>query len=126
MSISKNLIIATLITGFGLASSAMAATYLVVEQAIESSTHDVTLPGAVNSTIFVKSCSDCEEQRLRITPNTLCEVNNQPVSYADLKRITEDHDGSLAIFYDAETDAITRFVMKGNFVVDLPPPNSPN
>lgn len=120
MNILRNSLIATSLTAVMLASSALAGTYTVIEQAIESSTRDVRLPGTVNSTLFVRECSDCEGITLRITNDTQCEVNNVPLSYAEFQSVTEDHNGSLVIFYNDKTNSITRLVMKGNFVLDLP------
>lgn len=84
------------------------------EQAVESSTALVTLPGAVPATISVTGCAECKAVLLRVTDKTRFFVGKQAVSLKQLRQfISGSATVGLYVFFESTSRTVTRIVVDG-------------
>ncbi len=103
-----------LILTFAVCSIAV-ADMITIEEGIESSTSDIRLPGQSNGYLVLRSCSECDEITLSLSAGTQYLVNGELIEYEDFLHLSRATGNGLDIFYDPESNAVTRMMLQGNF-----------
>ena len=89
------------------------AVLIAQEQALELSTMDVRLPeNGAGNTLVVRQCPGCPPMLLRIQTETEHYIDDRRVSYKELRALARTLDAAgLYVFYEPETNEITRIVL---------------
>jgi hypothetical protein len=95
--------------------SIAAADMVSLEEGIESSTSDVRLPGNSSGYIVLRSCPDCIEVTLSLSAGTRYSVNGKSVEYKDFRSLSLAAGNSLNIYYDPNSNSVTRMRLRGHF-----------
>ena len=94
------------------AASADTRTVLALEQAIESTTASLNLPGKLPGAIAIAPCSEgCVPLRLEITATTQFFVDRQAVQFVELQKVSEKTGLNVAVFYQPKSKLVTRIVV---------------
>lgn len=115
MSTRTSLIVAAAV--LALWSAGASADWKNVENAYESDTAHVSLPGNAGGQVVIRECSSCDPVVLRVNNQTayfLGRVSSPPVSLAALRKAAAaDPAGSrmLTVFYSLESNVVTRIVL---------------
>ena len=108
--------IRTLALILSLSVFSIAATQItILEEGIESSTSDVRLPGNSSGYIVLRSCPDCVELTLSLSAGTRYSVNGKSVEYKDFRSLSLAAGNSLNIYYDPNSNSVTRMRLRGHF-----------
>lgn len=102
--LNKLLITLLLALAMGTAS---AGKMVLLEEAAEFDTLNVRVSNKGKGTLKLKRCDECDEVRLKITPNTQLRVGNQTLPLDALNRATLR---SGTVFYRVESGVVTRIV----------------
>jgi hypothetical protein len=90
------------------------AEIIALEEAVETSTNQTTLPGSDKGVIVAKLCPSCALSVLRLTTGTSFLVGKTTVSFVQLKKFvntTESH--SMVVLYDKRQKTVTRVIVQG-------------
>jgi hypothetical protein len=105
MNIKKLLTITLICVGF-----AASADDQVVSQAYEVTLSDFRAPTTTNSGIAFKACTDCEQQRVRVTASTSYSINGERVRLEDFRKAaTTAHDRdekTVIVLHHLESDTV--------------------
>jgi hypothetical protein len=89
------------------------------EEGYELMLDQLTLPSSASGGVTMKRCDTCAYSTHVLTNATEFYVNNQPVAFADFKRVADDLRGSrdaiehtfLCLFVDVDTGRATRLTL---------------
>ncbi len=103
--------LATIIAAAALFASATANAFLQnVEQGLELASNEVSIPSR-EGTLLIRSCAECQTLRLRITSDTRCFIGDDLVPLTELRRRAGAAMHPLYVFYETDTDRVTRIVL---------------
>ena len=98
-----------------LLSFAAAAQFTIVKKAHEVNLEDFRPPLTANGVVAFRACSDCEVQRVRVTPETLYKINGERVRLMDFRRtlakVEKPEDAGVTVKHDFESDTIVSLDM---------------
>jgi hypothetical protein len=115
MSIRSKIVLAGI--ALSLWSGATLATLKNVENAYESDPAHVTLPGGPTGQVVIRECDGCRPVALRVDARTryiVGRASSQPVTLAALRSAAASREAAgrlLTVFYDIETNVVTRIVL---------------
>lgn len=81
------------------------------ERPIETNTLGLPLPRAVPGSMTLRPCDACTPVTLNLTESAQFFVDNKPVSFADLRALTQKSQANVVVFYDTKTSAVTRIAV---------------
>lgn len=85
----------------------------VVEQAIETSSAEIRLPDQTPATLFARSCPKCEQRSLQVSAQTKFFLGRIAVSQNEFNVAAQQSTRTLGIFFDSNTEEVTRLVAFG-------------
>lgn len=84
----------------------------VIEQAVESNTEIVSVPATLPGSLNFKPCGACGYVTLSVDSTSRFFVGKQQVTLADLHRYANRGSSRLDVFFDSDTQRVTRLILR--------------
>jgi hypothetical protein len=81
------------------------------ERPIETTTAGLPLPRTVPGSMTLRPCESCAPATLELPAGAQFIVAGKPVSFADLRALAQKSSANAVVFYDTQTNAVTRIVV---------------
>ncbi len=105
----RKIIVAVLL--LGAAALSTAASIEIIEEALELTTEQVSLPSSESGSVGIRRCADCLPERMRLGSATEFRIGKERVSLAQL-RLASRSRGPIYIFFDAREGFVTRIILE--------------
>lgn len=83
------------------------------ERPIETQITGLPLPRQVPGSMTLRPCDVCTPVTLSLDTTAQFFINRKPATLADVRTLAQSSSANAVVFYDTQTNAVTRIVVSG-------------